>query len=68
MENELANCTHPVPKNRFGIFAMHCMNNQLFSKRDYKRLFAEDGPMAAAESKLKNELQKPVIVSDYGNM
>jgi hypothetical protein len=56
-KNALANCTHPVPKNRFGIFAMHCRDNQPIGEAAMKKII--EGPIAAMQPKLDAELAKP---------
>ncbi|MEK7641798.1 MAG: hypothetical protein AAB365_02280 [Patescibacteria group bacterium] len=61
LKNTLAPCTHPVPPNQFGIFAMHCRDNQPMDMESLQRIF--DGPIAAAERELQHELAKPYIVS-----
>ena len=58
MTNHIQNCTHPVPQNAYGIFAMHCNDNQPLSAQDQQRIL--DGPIAAAEAKLKEEIAKPL--------
>lgn len=56
MKNETVNCTHPVPPNRFGIFAMHCRDNVPMSMEALTAII--EGPVAEAEPKLKEELEK----------
>jgi len=58
MKNELENCTHPLPPNRFGIFATHCRDNQPLSPQDHLRII--EGPIAVAQPILEEELSHPV--------
>jgi hypothetical protein len=58
MKNKIANCTHPVPPNQYGIFAMHCRDNQPILADDLAKII--DGPIAAMEPILEAELAKPV--------
>ncbi len=58
MKNILARCTHPVPPNEFGIFAMHCRDNEPIEAEAIRNII--DGPIAASEPKLKEALQNPV--------
>lgn len=57
------NCTHPVPPNKFGIFAMHCRDNQPIDDAAMLRII--NGPIAAMEPKLQAELRKPVDVREF---
>lgn len=59
-ENHIVNCTHPVPPNQFGIFAMHCRDNQPMSPKALKAIF--DGPIAAVERDYQDERAK---VADF---
>ena len=52
--NQIQNCTHPVPNNEFGIIAMHCADNQPFSEQDLRRVF--EGPIAAVEADYQAEI------------
>jgi hypothetical protein len=45
--NMIAPCTHPVPPNQYGIFALHCRDNQPLGMDDLERFIA--GPIADAE-------------------
>jgi hypothetical protein len=56
--NKIQDCTHPVPANKHGIFALHCEDNQPISATDLKKIL--DGPIAAVESAYVTELSKPV--------
>ena len=47
---------HPVPKNRFGIAARHCLSNRRISDPDARMVF--NGPIAAIESDYQAELSK----------
>ena len=51
------NCTHPVPKNKYGIVAMHCIANQPMSPADARKVF--NGPIAAIESDYQAEIARP---------
>ncbi|MBP6858896.1 MAG: hypothetical protein KBC33_03665 [Candidatus Pacebacteria bacterium] len=62
MKNELAPCTHSVPPNKFGIFAMHCKDNQPMDAESLRRII--DGPIAAMEPELQRELAKPLVLED----
>jgi hypothetical protein len=61
MTNQIQNCTHQVPENAYGIFAMHCNDNQPLSPEDQAKILA--GPIAAAEARLKTELAKPLALA-----
>jgi hypothetical protein len=66
MKNQIQDCTHKVPTNPYGIFAMHCIDNQPLNDADLKRVLA--GPVAGAEEKLKAELAKPLdLAAQNGN-
>jgi len=52
--NQIENCTHPVPKNNFGIFAMHCRDNQPLSDEDL--LSVINGPVTEVEKEFQKEL------------
>lgn len=56
-KNPIQNCTHPVPDNKYGIFAMHCADNQPISQADLKKVI--DGPIAAIEPDYQSEISKP---------
>jgi hypothetical protein len=51
------NCTHPVPKNKYGIVAMHCADNQPISRADLMKVI--NGPIAAIESDYQAEISQP---------
>jgi hypothetical protein len=51
------NCTHSVPKNKYGIVAMHCIANQPITRADARKIF--DGPIAAIEADYQAEISKP---------
>jgi hypothetical protein len=51
------NCTHPVPKNKFGIMARHSISDQGISPADARRVFR--GPIAAIESDYQAEISQP---------
>jgi hypothetical protein len=51
------NCTHPVPKNKYGIVARHSISNQPISSADAKKVLS--GPIAAIESDYRAEISKP---------
>lgn len=51
-------CTHEVQSNEYGIFAMHCSDNEPLGKQDLAKVLA--GPIAKAERQLKAELGKPL--------
>lgn len=53
--------THPVPQNAIGIFAMHCNDNEPLPTEDQQRIL--DGPISAAEAKLREEIAKPLDLS-----
>lgn len=55
--NGIANCTHPVPQNRFGIFAVHCQDNQPLSETFMLKVF--NGPVAAVQAQLREVLLRP---------
>jgi hypothetical protein len=63
--NQIANCTHEVPKNKFGIFAMHCFDNEPINARDLNSII--DGPITAIESDFKSEIAKPVNLKQETN-
>jgi hypothetical protein len=50
-------CTHPVPKNKFGIVARHSISNQPISPANARMVFR--GPIAAIESDYQAEISKP---------
>lgn len=52
------NCTHPVPKNKYGIVAMHCADNQPISPADLMKVI--NGPIAAMESDYQAAISKTV--------
>jgi hypothetical protein len=56
--NQKQNCTHPVPKNDFGIFALHCEDNVPIELADLKAMI--DGPIAVAEKAFRTEISKPL--------
>jgi len=56
--NQIQTCTHTVPENTYGIFAMHCNDNQPLSPEEQRKIL--DGPIAAAEARLKDEIAKPL--------
>lgn len=58
--NQIENCTFPVPTNALGIFALHCEDNQPISSTDLKNII--DGPISQVESDLRNELLKPTVL------
>ncbi|HEV2319931.1 MAG TPA: hypothetical protein VGV18_09285 [Verrucomicrobiae bacterium] len=58
--NQIQNCTHPVPKNKYGIVAMHCADNQPISEEDLKKVI--DGPIAAVEEAYQAAISKPIIL------
>lgn len=43
---------------------MHCRDNVPLDPEDYEKLFAEDGPIAACQAKLDEELAKPLILDE----
>lgn len=55
------NCTHPVPKNKYGIVVMHCIANQQIFKADYKADAGKviNGLIAAIEPDYQTEISKP---------
>ena len=55
---ELEKCTHPVPNNKFGIFAMHCKDNQPISQGDLEKVIS--GPVNSSEPELQKELFKTI--------
>jgi hypothetical protein len=57
--SELEKCSHPVPKNDFGIFAMHCKDNQPISLGDLKKVI--DDPVTSVEPALQEELSKMIL-------
>ena len=59
MENKNLNVSHPVPPNEYGIFMMHCQDNQPFTNEEYQSII--DGPIKAMEPELQEELSKVVI-------
>ena len=50
------NCTHPVPQNDYGVFAMHCSDNSPLPDGEIKKVL--DGPYAAKQPALTQELAK----------
>lgn len=58
--NKKQDCTFTVPKNEFGITAMHCFDNQKFDDHDLEKVLA--GPVAAVESAYQEELAKVITV------
>ena len=65
MKNDTVNVSHPVPPNKYGIFMMHCQDNQPFTDEEYVEII--NGPIAAMEPKLQEELSKIEIIphSDF---
>jgi len=59
-KNSIKKCTHPVPNNKFGIFAMHCSDNVPMSKKDLQRIF--DGPISEVESSYQHSFKIPVSI------
>jgi hypothetical protein len=57
-KNNILNCTHPVPKNKYGILAVHCKDNQAIDPKDMMAII--DGPISAAEPALQAEIAKPL--------
>ena len=55
------NCTHPVPKNKYGIVDMHCIANQPISFADARKVF--NGPIAAIEADYQAEVSKPADIT-----
>lgn len=58
MKNELENCTHSVPENKFGIFAMHTADNQPIGHDDLKKII--DGPIADVEKDYITAIKQPM--------
>lgn len=52
-----------IPDNKFGIFAIHDDQGIAFTQKEIKAII--DGPIAAMEDKLQEELAKPVIVESH---
>jgi hypothetical protein len=48
--------THPVPKNKFGIVARHCISNRSIAPAQARKVF--NGPIAAIESDYQSEISK----------
>ncbi len=61
--NNRENCTHPVPSNSWGIFAMHSLDNRPLPEADIKKIF--EGPIALVQPELKQELGK---IEDEGSL
>lgn len=45
-------CTHPVPANPYGIFALHAHDNETLPDEAMRMLLAPDGPVAAVQDVL----------------
>jgi hypothetical protein len=58
MDNKIQECTHKVPENPYGIFAMHCIDNQPLSAEELSQIIA--GSVAGVEPQLQEELAKPI--------
>lgn len=52
------NCTHPVPQNRFGIRAMHSLDNAPLPAQDCAKLL--DGPIAAVQADIDADCKEPI--------
>jgi patatin-like phospholipase/acyl hydrolase len=63
MKNKILNVSHPVPPNEYGIFMMHCQDNQPFTDDEYQSII--DGPIKAIEPTLQEELSKVVMVNEF---
>lgn len=48
------NCTHPVPDNPFGIFAMHCRDNAPMTQMELAGFI--NGPVRLAQDRLNEDL------------
>jgi len=51
---EVEECTHPVPRNKFGIMAMHSLQNRAMAQSDLKKII--DGPIALVHKDIDREL------------
>jgi hypothetical protein len=56
--NVIQQCTHTVPSNEFGIFAMHCSDNEPIAPEELAKLI--EGSVAQAEADLQEELDKEI--------
>jgi hypothetical protein len=54
--------TFPVPKNEYGIFAMHTDDNKPISVKDQEKFFKE--VMPGLSKRIEEEIQKPLIIKD----
>lgn len=61
--NKIKNCTHPVPANKYGIFALHCEDNQAIEMADMKAII--EGPISEIESDYRLEISKPVELKKH---
>jgi hypothetical protein len=53
---DLEKCTHPVPRNKFGIMAIHSLQNRAMSQSDLKKII--EGPIALVHKDIDRELAK----------
>jgi hypothetical protein len=60
--NKTQKCTHPVPDNAYGIFAMHCQDNVPIEGEGLKKVF--EGPIAEMEDDYEKTLAKPASAED----
>lgn len=60
--NTIKDCTYEVPQNDYGIFALHCEDNQPIEAKSLASVL--NGPIAAGEADYQAEISKPAKISE----
>jgi len=58
-KSQMQKCTHPVPKNSYGIRARHSLDNAPLPPQDCAKLL--EGPIAAVQPDLDADCSEPIV-------